>query len=111
VNGWLAAMLALASAGVSITAAVLALRMPSLRFRWLWAIGCLIGVGWLQTGWHSGPVYAGFGINLPSFGLSKPSASSEWWVRSSVPAFALLFLGLLLTGNLGMRPAAEADRP
>jgi hypothetical protein len=103
----MAAMLAFASVCTSIGAAILAIRTPGLRFRWLWAVGCLVGIGWLQAGWESGAVYSGFGINFPPFGASRHA--TEWWVRSSVPAIALLFLGLRATGRPTIRPLVKAD--
>lgn len=105
----LAALLALGSAGVSLSAVFLAMRTPGLRFRWLWAAGSLIGIGWLQAGWTSGAVYTGFGINLPPFGASKPAGAAEWWLRASVPAIALMFLGLRAIGRLTPGPSAQAD--
>jgi hypothetical protein len=108
-NAFLTAILALGSACASVGAAILAVRTPGLRFRWLWAIGSLIGIGWLQAGWDSGAVYSGFGINAPPFGASKHEGAAEWWVRASVPAIALLFLALRATGRLTSRPSAQAD--
>lgn len=99
-TGQLAALLAVATAAISITAAVLAVRTPGLQLRWLWAIACLIGFGWLQAGWQSGDIYMGFGVNLPPFGASRQAGGGEWWVRASVPAIAILFLGLRATGRL-----------
>jgi hypothetical protein len=105
----LAVLLALGSAGVSLSAVFLAMRTPGLRFRWLWAAGSLIGIGWLQAGWTSGAIYTGFGINLPPFGASRPAGAAEWWVRASVPAIALLFLGLRRAGRLVVSPVAPAE--
>jgi hypothetical protein len=83
-----------ASLMVSLVALLLALREPALRFRLLWAVLALVGVGGGVTAWHGpGEIYWFFGLALPTISYSAaPGAWAPQYLRVLFPLGALAVL-------------------
>ena len=88
---WIVAMVL--STGTIIFAAVLAIRSKRIRHRWLWILGCLVGLGKFQLNWSTAewdfqPIY----FSIIGSGAFKPSPFDPWIMSFSLPIIALIFL-------------------
>lgn len=105
---WLAAMFI--AAMTSMTAFVLILRTRGLRFKWLWAIGSLIGIVGFQLNWTTGES----GIWPTSFFLLGAAALRNgpllpWVMTFAIPVVAIIFLVLRATGVISA--GGTTDQP
>lgn len=85
--------LAVAAALLCITGVVVALRLPGLRHRWLWAIGSLIGVCQFSVRWSDGNIFFQ-PINIQLFGAfaMKPALLVPWQVGFGIPMVAIILM-------------------
>lgn len=88
-------MLATVAAALIVTVASVIRVWRSGRFkrRWIWTIGCLIGVGQLSIDWATGqlsfnPIF----LKLLSASVMKPSLFASWFVAVGLPIVALYVL-------------------
>jgi len=105
---YLILLLALASAAVSIYAAVRAARTP-MRRRWLWALLALIGASPVTLNWTTG----GFGVRLLgvqllSAGFARTAPVGPWMIIAAFPVGALITLAHL--GRVQRRQATALQR-
>jgi hypothetical protein len=72
---------------------VLALRTPGLKYRWLWAIGCLVAVGQVSIRWSDGDIFLKI-INLQFFGAFalEPGPFAPWQVGFGIPIVTIILL-------------------
>lgn len=70
---------------------IAALRTPALKFRWLWAIGSLIGVASVSVSWTTGAL-AFRPIYLMLLGAGVTGQGGDWIISVGVPVIALTFL-------------------
>jgi hypothetical protein len=85
-------LLALAAVAVTIAALVRVWRRGRFRRRWLWTIGCLIGVTATSVNWSTGqisfqPIY----VELLSAGFTK-AGLGPWIISVGIPVIALYVL-------------------
>ncbi|HXA38080.1 MAG TPA: hypothetical protein VNW53_03705 [Phenylobacterium sp.] len=101
--------LALASPLMMIAALVKVLRTPGLRHKWAWGLLCFVGLFGFQTNWATGQTLIVWN-SVQFFGLwlsHAGSAFDPWFIKATVPAFALLILG----GVLANPPRTRAQAP
>lgn len=85
-------MIVLAALAVlgSIAAAFVAVTHP-LRRRWLWALGCLVGLTRLSLDWTTGEItFQPLSAQLLSASFVRPGLTEPWMLSVSIPVFALL---------------------
>ena len=85
--------LALAAPIFSLYVLVLCLRTEGQRFKWLWAIFILFGVGSLSVNWTTGELAFRFlTVHVPCASMTAVPAYGPWVIAVSLPLGALLFL-------------------
>jgi hypothetical protein len=85
--------LALAAPIFSLYVLVECLRTKNLRFKWLWAIFILFGVGRLAVNWTTGELaFTPLAVHIPCASLTAVPAYGPWVVAVSLPLGAFLFM-------------------
>lgn len=105
---YLVLALAVLSPLTIITSLVMLARSKGVKRRWLWAIGCLIGIGRFTINWQTGqfayqPIY----FMLLGAGAFKSPPYAPWQISFALPVFAILFL--LLRKRLLARAAPPME--
>ena len=90
---YLALFLVFFNVGTTLVAVAKVWRSGLFPRRWLWTLGCLVGVGDLTLNWTAGtfgftPVF----IRLFSVGVLKPGFIAPWTISASLPLIALIVL-------------------
>jgi hypothetical protein len=88
-------MLSLALAGpiFCIYALVVCLRTKNQKFKWLWAIFILFGVGRLAVNWTTGELaFTLLAVHIPCSSATAVPAYGPWVVAVSFPLGAILFM-------------------
>ena len=79
--------------GIMIVAAVLAFLSKGIRLRWLWILGCLLGLGKFQLNWSSGEwAFQSISLSLLGGAFVKSSPFAPWVLSFSLPIVAICFL-------------------
>jgi hypothetical protein len=86
-------VLAIGAVCLCVGTFILAIRTPNIRWKWLWAIFCLIGVCQFSLNWTTGatnimPAH----IALLGAGFSSRAFGMPWIISWSVPIGAIAFL-------------------
>jgi len=85
--------LALAAPIFCLYVLVVCLRTKNLRFKWLWAIFILFGVGRLAVNWTTGELaFTPLAVHVPCASMTAVPAYGPWVVAVSLPLGALLFM-------------------
>ncbi|HEY0310888.1 MAG TPA: hypothetical protein VGC56_00185 [Allosphingosinicella sp.] len=86
-------VLAIAALLLCLTGIFVALRLPGLRHRWLWAIGSLVGICQFSVRWSDGNIFFQ-PINIQLFGAFavKPALLVPWQVGFGIPVVAIILL-------------------
>jgi len=90
---YLVLILTVLSFSLCLGSEILLFMTRGVRRKWLWAIGCLLGLGQISIDWSSGawgfsPLYVQFlGAYAAKTGMLEP-----WRVGFGVPVFAIIFL-------------------
>jgi hypothetical protein len=85
--------LGLLSACLMITAAVLAMRTPSVEARWLWTLLAFAGVGTIWMNWTTGVVGAELAANFVGLGATRSLPPiTPWILKMTVPVGAIIVL-------------------
>lgn len=86
-------VLAIAAFLLCLTGVFVALRLPGLRHRWLWAIGSLVGISQFSVRWSDGNIFFQ-PINVQLFGAFavKPALLVPWQVGFAIPVVAIILL-------------------
>ena len=86
-------MLAVAAFLGCVAGVVLAQRTPGLKYRWLWAIGCLVAVGQITIRWSDGDIFLKI-VNLQFFGAfaQQPGPFAPWQVGFGIPIVTIILL-------------------
>ena len=92
---WAYGFLALVIAAplVSLWGLLAVLRTRRLRLKWLWAIGCLIGIVSFDLNWTTGQFdLEPFRVQLLSASFLSSGGDSGWTIGFAIPIVAILFL-------------------
>jgi hypothetical protein len=85
--------LALAAPIFCLYVLVVCLRTKNQRFKWLWAIFILFGVGRLAVNWTTGELaFTPLAVHVPCASMTAVPAYGPWVVAVSLPLGALLFM-------------------
>ena len=92
---------------ICITACVAALRTRGLRWKWLWAAGCLLGFCTFTLDFGTGHLFVQpLSFLLLGVAAVKPDFASPWAFQFALPVVALVFLCVIVIP----RWVAEGDR-
>ncbi len=86
----------LIGAGLSATLCLFSVIVAGLRRRWLWMIGCLLGVGKVAVNWATGAVFFQ-PLSVALLGataLKGLGPTDPWVISASIPLPAILFWAL-----------------
>lgn len=87
---WLFLVFVLAAPAVTIAALVRVWRSGLFRRRWLWTLGCLVGVTQIVMNWSTGDIlFQPLHIVLLSASIFKPALLAPWIVSFSLPVVAI----------------------
>jgi hypothetical protein len=87
-------LLMLAVPAIMLAAVVKIYRTPELMHKWLWALGCVVGLGSVSVNWANGAVQYNL-VSLQFLGVGFSRANSRfapWMLAISLPVLALLVL-------------------
>lgn len=85
--------LAVGAFAISIAALVLLGFSKGVRYRWLWAIGCLVGLGQVSVNWSNASLsFNPINVQLLSAFFVKSSMIGAWNVGFGIPVFSMAFL-------------------
>jgi hypothetical protein len=91
------------SFGTIMIALVLLVRTPGVRRKWLWAIGCVWGLGLFSIDWSSNLANVSpFYIELFGTIIAKSSVLAGWRVGFGIPLVTIIFI--LRRRSLGSKP-------
>jgi hypothetical protein len=80
--------------GISVAGALLALTDKHARLRWLWALGCLVGVGKAALAWKAGGSdFYPISVQLP-MPMLRGTTTGDFILEFGIPAVALTYLSL-----------------
>lgn len=88
-------MLALAalSMAVIVTSLVVLYRARIVRRKWLWAIGCVLGIGKFAMNWSTGAVsFSPLAVQVLGVGVVKAGGLMPWEISVGIPVVAYIFL-------------------
>jgi hypothetical protein len=90
---YLVLILALAAPIFSLYVLVVCLRTKNQRFKWLWAIFILFGVGALSINWTTGELgFTPLAVRIPCASITAVPAYGPWAIIVSLPLGAFLFM-------------------
>jgi hypothetical protein len=83
-----------AVAGVMLRAATIWVRhRKSIRFRWLWAVGILLGACTITLNWTTGGMsFYPWNVKPIGFGCWRPHIDGPWMLSFAIPVGAIAFL-------------------
>lgn len=90
IGHWLFLLLPLAVLAITVIALVRVWRSGRFRRRWLWSLGCLVGLMRISMEWSSGQILLQpFFVQLFSVGAYKPALLASWMISVSLPPVAI----------------------
>jgi hypothetical protein len=98
ISNWIFSILAIANVLFTFFVFILCLRTKVPRFKWLWVIFILMGIGKINFVWTTGEIIMGwaslFSVQLFSAGYIRASDYSPVMMSISIPLGAIVFLFL-----------------
>ena len=93
----LALLAFVASPALMLAAIVMAIRTPSLKFRWLWCLACLIAVSQWGFTFATGTskFVAMHGALIGSLATYHDAPPAGWTLKSAIPLGAVVVIALL----------------
>ena len=106
VAGWLVLVLQVAAITATVAALWRVWRTDLFRPRWLWTLGCIVGIGVVQAPWPTSHLtLAPLSFQLFSAGMLFANPFGPWLLRMSIPVVAI---AVLLRRRTPERSEAEA---